>query len=238
MDIFEWPVLREKRQSIAFESARKHVVRLGKSTQISSIGALVHLDLHMCTLLSNNPPVFPASPWLPCRSAARRLGASDPTTWPTSAAPAAAITPAPPRRKRRRRSGGSRSKGEAEKRGKRKFLTTLARARTRTWQSAQVNPQRSAGDLFCYWLAVLFIWCISLDLEVMIFHFSLSVLICEILCCPVCLYFLFFAFFWVPLVCVCVFTQHPIETRVPLFGFFIESCCQIYASFFFTNNNR
>lgn len=167
---------------------------LGKNTQlfphVSSISTLVYLDMHMCTLLSNNLPVFPASLWLPCRSAARRLGASDPTTWPTSAAPAAATTPAPPRMKRRRRSSrGSLSKAEVERRGRRKFPTTLGTAKTRTWQSAQVKPPRSAGRLL-----------LLLTCCVVYLHRSNDILI--------------FCVFTLP--CVFVFTQHPIETPVPL----------------------
>lgn len=126
--------------------ALKQSSTLAKNTQLPSQRLLYRTWTCTCARSSrsslNNTPVFPASPWLPCRSAARRLGASDPTTWPTSAAPAAAITPAPPRMKMRRRSSsrGSLSKAEVEKRGRRKFPTTLGTTRTRTWQSAQVKP--------------------------------------------------------------------------------------------------
>lgn len=125
-----------------------------------------HIDT--CALLSNNVPLSPTSPLLPCRNAVRHQDANDPTTWLTSPALAAAITPAPPQMRRRRRRGESLSKPEAEKRGKRKFLMTLGRARIRTWQSAQVKLQHSTADLFTQ--SVLFTWGLVYFVHILIFR--------------------------------------------------------------------
>lgn len=125
--------------------------------------------------------------------------------------------------KRRRRSRGSPSKAEAEKRGKRKFPTTLGTARTRTWQSAQVKPPRSAGRLSllltCGRVCLVHILEFGSN-DILIFSAGLD-------------------FFWgdFALPCVFVFTQHPIETLVSLFDLkksdvFIVS--QIYVHFIST----
>lgn len=99
----------------------------------------------LCVIVSVS--VFPASPWLPCQNAVRHQDVNDPTTWLTSPVVAAPITPAPPQTKKRRR-GEKQEEEEEERRGRRKFPTTLGKARRRTWLNAQVKRQASTVDLF------------------------------------------------------------------------------------------
>lgn len=82
-----------------------------------------------------------SSPWLQCQNAARHQDVNDQTTWLTFPAEAAQKTPAPPQMRRRRRGGKQEEEEEVERRGRRKFPTTLGRARRRTWPSAQVKQQ-------------------------------------------------------------------------------------------------
>lgn len=80
-----------------------------------------------------------ASPWPPCQSAARHPGASDPTIWLILPAPAAPTTRVR-LLMRMKRTGGNHEEEEVERRRTRRCLTTSRRARTKTWQSVQVDP--------------------------------------------------------------------------------------------------